>query len=406
MNSQDHEHQRIEALGAARLLDAETERAFDRLTELAAQALDAPVSLISLVSDDRQFFLSQCGLSGDAVRTRGSPLSHSFCKHVVWNCTPLVIADARANPLLADNPAVKELPVIAYAGVPIVDGNGYCLGSLCVVDRRPRRWQPEQINLLRSLARQAMTEIELRNRHRRLSEELDAARRVEADRHAMNRLTIHDLRTPLGALMLTLEMIGNFGPLTAEQRELLDLSVKSSKTLEALVNDLLDYEAVGVAGVDGLNRQTCDPYALANLAIEQVSPLAWDKRIQIEREFEPDVPFFSGDARKLSRLLVNLLANAVKFTASDGHITVRISRSQAPAGVCFEVVDTGVGFDMKHAEDLFQEGFRLDKSRSTHESTGFGLAFCKRIAEAHGGRIAALSEKGKGSSFRVTLPVA
>lgn len=404
MNSLEHEEKRIEALNSVRLLDSDTEGAFDRLTQFASQALAVPISLISLVSNDRQFFKSQCGLAEGGTRPTGTALTHSFCKHVVWNCTPLVVEDARADPMLAGNPAVKEVPVIAYAGVPIVDGKGYCLGSLCVVDRKPRRWRPNEIDLLNGLAKQTATEIELRAQNRKIGEELDAIQRTVAERQAMNRLTVHDLRTPLGALMMTLDIIGMFGPLTDQQRELLNLAIRSSNVLKSLVDDLLDFEAVGMDGSASLKRERCDPYALADLAVEQVSPLSRDKGIAITKDYVRDVTFFSGDASKLSRMLVNLLANAIKFTPRGGSITVRLSPVESPPGVAFQVVDTGIGFAPEHAEAIFREGYRVDSKRTTRESTGFGLAFCKRIVEAHGGQIQVTSEEGKGSSFHVTLP--
>jgi PAS domain S-box-containing protein len=153
---------RLAALRRAAQLDVPAEESFDRLTRLAVRVLDAPVALVSLVDEDRQFFLSQCGLPEPWASHRETPLSHSFCQHVVNGAEPLVIEDAREHPLVRDNLAIPDLGVIAYAGIPLVTQEGHVLGSFCVIDDKPRRWTGEELEILGDLARSAMTEIALR----------------------------------------------------------------------------------------------------------------------------------------------------------------------------------------------------------------------------------------------------
>jgi GAF domain-containing protein len=144
------------------LLDTPPEEAFDRLTRLAVKVVEAPVALVTLVDADRQFFKSQVGLDEPWATRRGTPLSYSFCRHVVASGAPLVVEDARRHPLVADNPAVAEMGVVAYVGVPLTLAEGSTLGTLCAIDRAPRHWTVAQIGLLRDLAAAGMTEIELR----------------------------------------------------------------------------------------------------------------------------------------------------------------------------------------------------------------------------------------------------
>ena len=101
------------------LLDTEAEETFDRLTAIAREMLEADVSLISLVDADRQFFKSEQGLQDPWAQARETPLSHSFCKRVVADDAALVIDDARDDPALADHLAVRDLGIVAYAGVPL-----------------------------------------------------------------------------------------------------------------------------------------------------------------------------------------------------------------------------------------------------------------------------------------------
>jgi hypothetical protein len=152
---------RLEALSETALLDSPTEPAFDRLTKLAAKLLNAPVALISLVDEDRQFFKSSVGLSEPWRSARQTPLTHSFCRHTLVSREPLVIEDARTHPLVRDNPAIRDLDVVAYAGVPLITAAGHALGTLCVFDHQPRSWTADQIETLETLTASVLSEIDL-----------------------------------------------------------------------------------------------------------------------------------------------------------------------------------------------------------------------------------------------------
>jgi GAF domain-containing protein len=154
--------ERMRALVRADLLDSPIERPFERLTALASRLLHAPVSLISIVEGRRQFLKSAAGLGEPAASERGTPLSHSFCQHVVTSAEPLVVADARLHPLVRDNPAVVELGIVAYAGMPLLSSDGYVLGTLCAIDHVPRTWTEGELDTLRDLAESVVSEIELR----------------------------------------------------------------------------------------------------------------------------------------------------------------------------------------------------------------------------------------------------
>jgi GAF domain-containing protein len=151
---------RLAALQRLQVLDSPPEAAFDRLTRIACRILRAPVSLVSLVDRDRQFFKSCVGLPEPIASARQTPLSHSFCKHVVGSGRPLIVEDARSNPLVKANPAIEEMGIVAYAGIPLVTSSGEAIGSFCVVDHRPRAWSFDEIDTLRDLAACVMHEIE------------------------------------------------------------------------------------------------------------------------------------------------------------------------------------------------------------------------------------------------------
>jgi diguanylate cyclase (GGDEF)-like protein len=165
---------RVSALRDLGLLDTEPEPEFDRFTRLAVDLLGVPVALLSLVERDRQFFKSACGLSGEWAQARRTPLSHSFCQHVVASRRPLVVADSRRHPLVADNLAVRDLSVIAYAGLPLTLADGHVVGAFCAIDTRPHDWTDHELRILTDLAAAVTTQLELRRAlaHHNLRDEL------------------------------------------------------------------------------------------------------------------------------------------------------------------------------------------------------------------------------------------
>jgi GAF domain-containing protein len=153
---------RLAAVRDAELIGFPREEVIDHLTRLAARLVDAPAALVSMLTDERQFFTSTVGFDGPAVDAGSVPLSRTICRHVVSSGTPLVVADAREDPRLRGNPGVVENGIIAYLGVPLVDAAEHTLGTLCVIDSRPRQWSDAEVETVRELARTVMSTIVLR----------------------------------------------------------------------------------------------------------------------------------------------------------------------------------------------------------------------------------------------------
>ncbi|MFJ6164758.1 SpoIIE family protein phosphatase [Micromonospora orduensis] len=143
-------------------LDAVPDEAFDRFARLVSDLLDVPVALVSLVSADRQFFPGAVGLPDPWAQRRQTPLSHSFCQHVVDIEVPMVLPDARLYPRVRTNLAIEDLGVVAYAGMPLTDLSGRVLGSLCAIDSKPRAWTAAQLRTLADLAAACSSELRLR----------------------------------------------------------------------------------------------------------------------------------------------------------------------------------------------------------------------------------------------------
>jgi GAF domain-containing protein len=160
---------RLMSLQRSGLLDTPPEETFDRFTRLASHLLRARTALLSLVDENRQFFKSATGLVEPWAGRRETPLTHSICKHVVEMGTGLVVPDGRVHPVLRGNPAVDECGFVAYAGMPVFAGDGHILGTLCVMDDKPREWKRSDLDALQDLAACVTEAIALRT-HLRESE--------------------------------------------------------------------------------------------------------------------------------------------------------------------------------------------------------------------------------------------
>ena len=176
MQHQHDERRRLQALRATGL-SARADPAFERFARMVRRHLGVPVALVSLVDRDRQFFPGQQGLPQPWAQQRETPLSHSVCQYVIADARPLVISDTRTDPRLQGNLAIPDLAVIAYLGVPLVDGEGDVLGSLCAIDHTPRAWSDDDLAAMVDLAAACSSELQLR---------------IEADRAraALNRVAV------------------------------------------------------------------------------------------------------------------------------------------------------------------------------------------------------------------------
>ena len=194
-----NEKERLRELESYGIMDSDIEEDFDNLTHLAAQICGTNISLVSLVDDQRQWFKSRYGLAAPET-----PKAFAFCGHAIHQPDQvLIVKDARRDERFHDNPLVTDEPfVIFYAGVPLISQNGYPLGTLCVIDDKPKELTEQQIGALRALSNQVMNLIELRKKKRQLQEKNLL---LERKNEEISNTVVHGK----SALLLSMFFLGN-----------------------------------------------------------------------------------------------------------------------------------------------------------------------------------------------------
>jgi len=293
--------------------------------------------------------------------------------------------------------------------VPLATG-GQVIGVIDVQSARPARFGMREERVLRSLAVSLAAALE----KARLYADLQAQSAVT--RQAYDELLLldqrkdefiqnltHELRNPLTFLkgFADLMLEEGLGPVTDEQRETLEAIVRRTDDLIALVTDTLellreDLERIEWEVVDLANVLTVCLLSARVVAREEHLDLSWD--------LPPDLPPVAGSPRRLRQVFDNLLVNAIKFTPPGRAITVRAETHGRDIVVC--VSDEGIGIPKDQLERIFERFHQArEEDRGKRGGAGLGLAISRRIVEAHGGRIWAESEEGKGSTFCVALPI-
>lgn len=212
----------------------------------------------------------------------------------------------------------------------------------------------------------------------------------------------HDMRTPLNALLLSVQAASSMA--TDGQKPLLDLAEKNARVLSNMIESLLATSGDGPRARGPLTLRECLPLDLVTSAVDQVAPQAAEKSLTLNTGPLMALPPLVADGDRLVRVLVNLLMNAVKFTPAGGHVSVDVRRrmNDGHPAVVFSVSDDGVGVSDEDAQRIFVEGISI--ATPEKRSHGLGLAVCKELVEAHGGRIWVELGNERGSVFSFAIP--
>jgi signal transduction histidine kinase len=394
----DNETDRLAALYALDILDSPSEQDFDDIVKLASNVCGAPMSLVSLLDTDRQWFKARLGT--DLTET---DRDISFCAHAIRGRDLLVVPDATKDARFADNPLVDQDGGIRfYAGAPLVTTDGFALGTLCVIDREPRRLDVEQLQALRALARQATSQMELRRHALALVNTTARLQELERRKDDLTDLIGGDLRAPLRLMSTYLEKLGATGYQDAEMADLVGRAVAGHiRGFLDLTQHLTSMADAGF-GRESLHMRQIDLTRITQRAVEAVRPIAATKQIWILNQGDsPSLPIIADPVR-LEQVLTHLLFAAVKYTPAGGRVRVGTEIESGPA-LRLDDMDMPNGL----RPDLFPHLF-YGTIANPADTPGpdRGLAVAKRILDAHHATVALSDRPGDGTSLHVVFPFA
>lgn len=402
-----NENERLVALYRYNILDTEAESDFDDLVEITAELCGVEIALISLIDSDRQWFKACTGL--DATETHRDI---SFCGHAIHDNDIFEISDATQDLRFHDNPLVVGAPHIRfYAGRPLRTPDGHNIGTLCLVDAKPRSLTPQQRKLLNFLASQVEQKLSLRRKNELLSQGLQAiqtqanllASGNDLRDHILGVLA-HDLRSPVASLEGILNAFDQDYLDPELFRELIEcLRPNLQKNVEQL-NKVLHWAHQQVSqGSEDV--QSC---ALADIATESrawVLHCAQKKGIEIVLELE-ELPLYAlGNPEYVHIVWRNLLSNGVKYSKMGDRVTVFARRDGDR--ISLGVRDQGLGISEHMVNQLLSRKNTVSTLGTDDEmGTGLGLLLCHTYLLKMNSQLEIESHLGQGSAFYFQLPIA
>lgn len=385
------EEQRLAAVRSYNLLDTLPEKDFDNITAITAIICDVPISLVTLLDADRNFLKSHYGIPFNE-----SPRNTSFCGHAILEETSIfIIEDARADLRFKDNPLVTDLNAVFYAGVRLVNSEGYPIGTLCVFDTKPRTLSKPQKKALIAMAYQVVNLFEAKKRNRELLAIQIELKEKNEELKNFAGIVSHDMKMPLANMIITSDMLrSKYGHLLDDQGKVyLDYIKQSSFTLSEYITGMLEhYESDKTAS---LNDETFDSQDLLEEIIELLN-------INIDCEINLPEENIEMQANRvaLEQIILNLVSNSLKYNDKD-RINIDIDCYEKEGFYHFIITDNGTGIPKNKLKSIFELFTTIGElDRNGKKGNGIGLSTVKKLVAKLGGEIEVSSELGKGTVFQ------
>ena len=433
-----NETERVKALHRYKILDTSPEKVYDNLTRLAAYICQTPVAVISFVDSHRLWFKSKTGI--DLPITEIPRNVGCFCTHAIMLPDLFAVPNALEDERFAKSDLVTSpLQVRFYAGAPLITPDGLSLGTLCVIDQKPRPGlTPEQMEALHILAYQVVTQLELRRNVTSLEKAVIERIKVETEIKELNQTleqrvlertaqleektveltkvnrdlqrsrdemqkiaftTTHDLKTPIVSIHGIASILKQRyqDKIDEEGQRYFNRLLDNVDFMGQLISDILDYTKISR---HEKQEQKLEPGKIVNEVLGQFSEKVQRRKIDVH--FDSPLPEVVFDKSQLTQLFFHLIGNAIHFMGDQPHPTIRLGGSEVDGNCTFYVKDNGIGIDPQYHEIIFAPFHRLKEVET--DGTGIGLSIVQKIIHLAGGEIWLESKKGEGATFFVRLP--
>ncbi len=383
------EAERIKVLKKYQILDTPPDGTFDHLTKMAAELLDVPIAIVSLVDTDRIWFKSKFGLEIDEIgRDPG------LCASAILSDGLYEVTDARKDVRTLANPLVAgDFGLQFYSAVPLKTREGYNLGTFCVIDKKPRVLKEFQKKILFNLAQLVIQQMEIR---------LEVRTAIKHQYEVLN-VAAHDLKNPLSMMPLLAEMIIQNKDNPSAIEDIAKQIKAAGKRMTNTIDELLTAAREDTGKVQ-LRLNSINFSKIVKGVVASNRALA-RRKDQVINTSIPAECIIYGDHRRITEIIDNLVNNAIKFSGYGKDIYITLKKREKMA--VLEIKDNGPGLTKDDSKNLFRKFTSLSAKPTGGEvSTGLGLSIVKQFVDAHKGKIHAQSEgPGKGTTFTVELPI-
>lgn len=393
-----NENERLNALKSYSILDTLQEIEYDDITFIASQICNTPISYISLIDDERQWFKSKIGL-----QIKETPREIAFCAHtIVSEKDYMLVEDARKDYRFSDNPLVTDEPkIVFYLGIPLITADKYPIGTLCVVDKTPRTLSESQLKMIQALSRQTIRLLEARKNNL----ELDLRKKVLEERNksldSFARIAAHDLKSPINNIIQFIELLRNELDIESNEniKELLTIIEKSTYNVTQLIDGILKYSRD-----TSFDTKDNIEFNVKN-TINDIFTNYFEKHtrsLEIEFDIEDKLTIFSN-LTAFQQIFINLISNSLKYSDKE-IVNINIVALRNRESIFFTFQDNGIGIkndEISNIFNLYETTSNIDKYGE--KGTGVGLSTVKKIIDLLGGTIQVSSEEGKGTTFTFTI---